>query len=627
MNRFLFLLLGITCCLTVMAANPGGGGSSIARDTCIAVSHTGECYSFINGKHPQRLDNRIKASQSPAKAPHHVGYTTYDKLYYSIFDFDEGNGYVATLIGWVDPNDYYPDIVVPNTVQYNGQDVPVTGINVKAFFGGWGIKSVKFGENVGAIFDFAFYSCSLTELNIPLSVQLIFQGAFMYNLLKSVKFEKPNKQNPTLYIGLFAFAGLEIKDFEIPARLDPYPYLLTARSNPLAQNRYLSSISINPATGSWGTPSRTSDGDGEYCSFEIINDALCVATGTGDNRRVTIVAYPAGNTKENFELSENLINVNDDAFDLSRLFSIKLKAISTSDFQSPKIAIFGNAFIGSHNLKNLSIDAQGDIELSPKMVTDCENLEEVHLGSGITNYTVTDKVIYQTIEGEKTLICYPAGKTDDVFTIPNGVTAIDSFAFSQNQIIRKVVMPSGLKKIGSYAFLNCLRLSSVELPGTLEQISNNAFESCNLNEITIPESIKIIDSDAFYTNPVVSKVTVLCKTPPLSSDGEVATTIFNPQTLESATLTIPDNIDFTTFTSHPAWAFKNVQYTGINDVLIDANAGFYIDNRTIISNGNYAIELYNINGTIIGSGVTVTAPTSGIYIVRQGYSTYKISLR
>lgn len=627
MNRFLFLLLGITCCLTVMAANPGGGGSSIARDTCIAVSHAGECYSFIKGKHPQRLDNGIKASQSPAKAPHVVGETTYNKLSYSIFDFDDGNGYVATLLGWVDPNDYYPDIVVPGTVSYNGQDVPVTGIDRYAFDGGWGIKSVKIGENVGAIFDFAFSSCSLTELNIPISVMLIFHGAFMHNPLESIKFEKPNLKDPPLQIGLYAFSYLDIRDFEIPARLDPNPYILTDRCNPLAHNRYLSSISINPATGSWGTPSRTSGGDGEYCSFEIINDALCAVAGTGDNRRVAIVAYPTGNTKENFELSENLINVNDAAFEESNLKSIKLKATSTSDFQSSKIAVFGHAFYYSYWLEDLSIDAQGDIELSPKMVAGCGKLEEVHLGSGITNYTVTDNVIYQTIEGEKTLICYPAGKTDDVFTIPDGVTAIGSDAFSENQIIRKVVMPSGLKKIGSYAFYACYWLSSAELPGTLEQISSHAFSNCNLNEITIPESVKIIDSNAFYTKPVVSKVTVLCNTPPLTSDGEVANRIFNPKTLESATLTIPENIDFTTFTSHPAWAFKNVQYTGINDVLIDANAGFYIDNRTIISTGNNAIELYNTNGTIIGSGVAVTAPTSGIYIVRQGYSTYKISLR
>lgn len=214
MNRFFSFLLSLVCCLTLSATRPGGGGGELSsRDSCIAVSLTGECYSFIDGAQPQRVSHKINESQSPAKAPHHVGKTTQNKLLYSIFDFDDGNGCVATLVGWVDSYDYYPDIVIPNTVSYNGDNVPVTGVDIKAFFGGWGINSVKFGENVGAVFDYAFYGCNLTDLFIPISVRMIFEGAFMYNPLESVKFEKPNLKNPPLNIGIFAFACLKIRDF------------------------------------------------------------------------------------------------------------------------------------------------------------------------------------------------------------------------------------------------------------------------------------------------------------------------------------------------------------------------------------------------------------------------------
>ncbi len=103
MDRFFSFLLSLVCCMTLSATDPGGGGGRTApNDTCIAVSLTGECYSFIDGAQPQRVSHKLKASQSTAKAPHFVDLITCDKLLYSIFDFDDGNGCVATLVGWAD---------------------------------------------------------------------------------------------------------------------------------------------------------------------------------------------------------------------------------------------------------------------------------------------------------------------------------------------------------------------------------------------------------------------------------------------------------------------------------------------------------------------------------------------
>lgn len=621
------MLLGLIYILPMMAVNPGGGGS-VPNDTCIAVSLSGECYSFVEGSQPMRMTRKGNTNQSPAKVPHVVGQTTINKLVYSVFDPDEGNGWVATLMGWADSYDYYPDIVIPNTIKYDGIDVPVTAVNQMAFMNGWGIESVKFGANVCSIFAYAFYGCSLTKLKIPISVMMIWQSAFMYNPLEKVTFENPYKTSPPLFIGPFAFACLRIKDFEIPARNSPYSYTEKDRGNPFARNPQLSSFSINPATGSWGAPSRASDGDGEQCTFEIINDALCVVEGSGENRWVTVVAYPSGNTKESFELTENLIDVNDEAFSQSNnLRSIRLKASSTSESQPTKLAVYGGAFKDNINLEDLSLEAQGDVELSSDMVAGCTGLETVELGSGITNYSVTDDVIYQTINGEKTLVCYPAGKVDDVFTIPNGVIAIDSYAFSGNPLIWKVVMPSGLKTIGYGAFYDCIRLYSAEMPNTLEEISGRAFANSQLNEITIPASVSIIDDDAFYTEQQISKVTVHCLTPPLSSTGDVASEIFSATTLDQAILELPDNVASETFTNHPAWAFKQVQSAGIDDIASDNSQCFRIDGNTISSMNNQPMEIFNIDGTLAGSGMSFTVPSSGIYLVQQGPNIAKISIR
>ncbi len=626
MNRFLTMLLGTFFCLPLMASNPGGGGIN-APDTCQAVSLDGKQYTFVFTDGDKSNVRDFNDRRAPNKAPHVVGETIKDKLRYSIFDFDEGNGYVATLIGWVDSYDYYENIVVPNTVKYDGQDVPVTTINNYAFCNGWGIKSVTIGNNVIAICKNAFYSCSITDLYIPISVIWIQKCAFMYNPLESVKFQKPNQTMPPLQIDIFAFACLRIKEFELPARLSPYSLILD-RGNPLALNPYLSTISINPATGSWGAPSREPVDESEYCAFEIINDALCVVSGTGDNRRVAIVAYPGGNTKESFELSENLIDVNNAAFGQTSLRSIKFKATAPANQNETKISVYGSAFGYNSELEKLSFEASGDVQLPSGMATGCGNLESIDIGDGITNYSVDDDVIYQTIDGELTLVNYPSGKKDNIFDIPEGVTCISSNAMSQNEYVREVNMPHGMINIGELAFVNCSQLRQVNLPSTLQVISSEAFYGCRLENITIPASVTHIDEQAFYSDrSVINSVNVLCDTPPVSSSGEVASEIFSEETLESATLTLPDNVDYTVFTSHPAWAFKNVQSAGIDNIEADTNQGFRIDGNTVTSISESPIELIGVDGSIISFGLTVTVPSPGIYFIRQNDKTYKVAIR
>lgn len=650
MNRIFAFIIGMVCCLTVMAANPGGGGaSSIPRDTCIAVSQSGECYSFINGKRTQYVTPRLKANNNPAKAPHVVGETTYNKLRYSIFDFEEGNGYVATLLGWVDSYDYYSKIVIPNTVPYNGQNVPVTAVNKKAFYGGWGITSVSFGENILGVFDYAFYSCKLTELYIPISMQIIFEGAFMYNPLESVKFEKPNRKNPSLLIYPFAFACLYIRDFQIPARLDPRSYILTDRSrsikksnglndsnmgdiniltNPFAQNPYLSSFSICEASDDSDTPSTQSEDDNESTYFEVVNDALCVVSGSGDNRRIAIVAYPSGKTDENFQLTDNLIFVNDAAFNITGLKSIKLKSTATSNQSDPKISVYGNAFENNTRLENLSFEASGDVQLPPGMAGLCPNLQNINIGAGVTNYSTIDDVVYESENGAMALVCYPGGKRDEEFVIPDGVRIIRENAMSSNEYVKRVTMPDGLTIIGSQAFLSCTQLSRIDFPSTLETISAYAFYGCSLENIFIPASVKKIYRNAFYTDQnTIRNVTVLCETPPVATNDEVADVIFSPETLETATLILPNNLDPTTFTSYPAWDFKNVQSAGIEDIIIDANFDFYIDDHEIISQVDTPVVVLNISGTIVGKGKEVTITTPGLYIVRQGSKVIKIAIK
>jgi hypothetical protein len=87
----------------------------------------------------------------------------------------------------------------------------------------------------------------------------------------------------------------------------------------------------------------------------------------------------------------------------------------------------------------------------------------------------------------KTLIVYPAGKSDSSYTIPNSVTAIGNTAFYGCTSLTSVTIPNSVTSIGDEAFSGCTGLTSVTIPNSVTAIGGNPFYDCTgLKEITLP---------------------------------------------------------------------------------------------------------------------------------------------
>ena len=83
--------------------------------------------------------------------------------------------------------------------------------------------------------------------------------------------------------------------------------------------------------------------------------------------------------------------------------------------------------------------------------------------------------------------------------IGEGVTAIDSYAFSEFEALYYVVLPSTITDIPAYAFAGCYHLVSITGTENLKFVSSSAFRLCqNLRSFTVSQSLKSIGSDAFY---------------------------------------------------------------------------------------------------------------------------------
>ena len=175
-------------------------------------------------------------------------------------------------------------------------------------------------------------------------------------------------------------------------------------------------------------------------------------------------------------------------------------------------------------------------------------LQSITVNPANPNFTAENGVLYNKTKTE--LICYPKGKTDEDFTVPDGVTKIMGLAFFQNPNIKTVTLPTSVSELDPYtlapfagysAFTDCASLTAINVksgnptfksvdgvvysaddktlamypsgkemdpfivPSTVEHIAQSAFlYTKKLKNITISEGVKDIGAYAFKNSGIKS---------------------------------------------------------------------------------------------------------------------------
>lgn len=115
---------------------------------------------------------------------------------------------------------------------------------------------------------------------------------------------------------------------------------------------------------------------------------------------------------------------------------------------------------------------------------------------------IPEKIIYdyeewKEIEIKKGVLVKYRGQ-DSEFTIPNNVTSIGSYAFSDCKSLESIVIPGHITSINNSAFAGCNSLTSIVIPNSVTSIGNSAFYHCGLlMSIDIPNSVTSIGKWAF----------------------------------------------------------------------------------------------------------------------------------
>lgn len=161
----------------------------------------------------------------------------------------------------------------------------------------------------------------------------------------------------------------------------------------------------------------------------------------------------------------------------------------------------------------------------------CKNLKTISFRAPNGTYEVVDGVLYGW--DRSVLFCYPAGKTETSFIVPDSVnriamkafenaalaevnlgariTEIPSFCFNDCKNLISVSIPENVTIIGNSVFGGCDALGSLSLPGGLTQIGDYAFSDClSLVNLTVPATVSAVGASAFLNWSTTQTISFQC---------------------------------------------------------------------------------------------------------------------
>ncbi len=402
-------------------------------------------------------------------------YSEDDYYYASVIDFEvdeEGNSLVAE------------SVTIPEEIEYNGEDVPVTEIGYGAFMDCYTIREVTIPETVTSICDMAFYSAAhLEKFVIPETTEFEYFGTSVFEATPVLGYFAEQSADGAVILGqnvLLAYLGND-KTYTIPEEID-----------------FIA----------------------DYCFF------MAGVEKVNFNENIALIppfAFASCRNLKEITIPDSIYEIGEGAFsNCTNLEKINLgdslEYIGTKAFENTKIK---DIYLGDSIIDVASAFAG------------CATLENITVSENNTSYFFENNALYYIftdMDGnfESSILEYFLVTADvTTFTVPEDVISIGQYAFYSCKQLDKVIINSyvdiyefafaycdfesfdftNVGSVGYATFRGCDNLTSLDL-STVDYIEDSAFENCkNLADVTFSPSVYCIGARSF-ANTALTEVSI-----------------------------------------------------------------------------------------------------------------------
>ncbi len=466
----------------------------------------------------------------------------------------------------------------------------VTVIGFQAFEGCHKLSYIRLSENLEEIHPHCFAYCdSLKSIMIPHSVKTIYNGAFQkcpnLKTITCMAWEPPTwwsddvidqnvKPNVTVMVpknSITAYKASDclwstlgtIKALDYDIDKDGIYYLRNS-SNGLDVS--FKDIYYNTYSGYVTIPESVTLHEGQY-----------PVNGIGS------AAFLSSKNLRSVTIPTSIKIIHDRAF----MYCSSLTSITIPESVTE---IKNHAFVGctslsriylNEGLKTIGLQAMANIPLTaitlPASLESIDgsalscntSLPAINVKAGSANYVSIDGVLF-SIDGKR-LVTFPAGKSATTYAVPAGTEVICNNAFDGPTNLTEITMPKSLREIQTAAFRSNNKIRAMEIPAGVTRIASSAMDNCNtMNAVTLPSTLTYLGANVFHRCNSLNEVFIKAVTPPYCDtyewydydwDEDVIDYTFDEVQFGNVMVFVPEQ-SLQSYQNAPTWhKFINIQGT------------------------------------------------------------------